>query len=284
MTIVNNAVPAIIAGVAGGARIENSTISANRGRMFQQCGERGCFIHSTIAGNFPDPTPDPICAGTAQLAVLGYVFFEASVVSNPNLTNCLLDLGYVYSSGHNIDSDGSCGLTDPTDLSNVDPMLGPLQSNGGSTPTHALLRGSAAIDRIPISACKYDHDGDPGTPEVALTQDQRCGARPREGDGAPPSGCDVGAYEVAACADGRDNDGDGFADFDGGATAGIMPLTNPDANCSSALGNVEARPLPPGCGLGPELVPALLLLRITGRRRERFPPRYETLASIFDRR
>jgi hypothetical protein len=78
------------------------------------------------------------------------------------------DLGWAYSLGHNFDSDGSFDLTDPTDLSNVAPLLGPLQDNGGPTPTHALQLGSPAIDAIPTASCTYDHDGDPGTSEVAL--------------------------------------------------------------------------------------------------------------------
>ena len=32
------------------------------------------------------------------------------------------------------------------DQNNTDPMLGPLQDNGGPTLTHALLTGSPAID------------------------------------------------------------------------------------------------------------------------------------------
>jgi hypothetical protein len=188
---------------------------------------------------------------------------QGSLLSNPAIENCYDPNS---STGHNLDSDGSCGLTDPTDLSNVDPLLGPLQGNGGPTPTHALQLGSPAIDAIPSAACTYDHDGDPGTSEVALTKDQRGGMRPREGDGSAPSGCDIGAYEVAPCADGLDNDGDGLVDFDGGATAGLAPLASPDPTCTSALGAAEAVPPPPswGCGLGPELaltLPALLALR-----------------------
>jgi hypothetical protein len=67
--------------------------------------------------------------------------------------------------GHSLDSEGNCGFTDPTDLSNIDPLLGPLQSNGGPTPMHALQLGSSTIDAIPAASCTYDHDGDPGTPE-----------------------------------------------------------------------------------------------------------------------
>jgi hypothetical protein len=173
---------------------------------------------------------------------------KGSVLANPEGVNCAAPPGFAFSSvGHNLDSDGTCGLGDPTDLSTVDPMLGPLQSNGGPTPTQALRSGSPAIDRMPTAAC-------------TLTGDQRGGARPREGNGTSPSGCDVGAYEVARCADGLDNDGDGRIDFDGGATAGLDPVGNPDPNCASALGNNEKQS---SCGLGFELaliMPATIAL------------------------
>src|SRR5699024_7389733 len=38
------------------------------------------------------------------------------------------------------------GVTLPADTISADPMLGPLQDNGGPTPTHALLPGSPAVD------------------------------------------------------------------------------------------------------------------------------------------
>jgi len=97
------------------------------------------------------------------------------------------------SEGYNLDSDGTCGFSHPTDLSGVDPMLGPLQDNGGPTPTHALLPGSPAINAIPVEDCTYDDDGDPGTPEVPLTTDQRGVRRPQGGR------CDIGAYERQRC-------------------------------------------------------------------------------------
>jgi hypothetical protein len=57
----------------------------------------------------------------------------------------------VLSLGNNIDTDGTAGLAGPGDQSGtiaipLDVNLGPLQDNGGSTPTHALLAGSIAID------------------------------------------------------------------------------------------------------------------------------------------
>jgi hypothetical protein len=61
--------------------------------------------------------------------------------SGPDLAG---DLG---SLGHNLisNSDGGRGF-DATDLLDVDPLLGPLQNNGGPTQTMALLPGSPAID------------------------------------------------------------------------------------------------------------------------------------------
>src|SRR6266478_5867850 len=56
-------------------------------------------------------------------------------------------VGTVTSLGYNICSDnGGDLLNGPGDQINTDPLLGPLQDNGGSTFTHALLLGSPAID------------------------------------------------------------------------------------------------------------------------------------------
>lgn len=60
----------------------------------------------------------------------------------------------------------ACNLTEPTDLPNTAPLLGPFQNNGGPTLTHALLPSSPAIDAIPVVDCA-DPDGNP------ITTDQR---------------------------------------------------------------------------------------------------------------
>ena len=87
----------------------------------------------------------------------------------------------VGSSGYNIESPGdTCSLDQMSDVSGISASalgLGPLRDNGGATETHALMGGSAALDRIPPGYCEVD-------------EDQRGVARP-QGDQ-----CDVGAFEL----------------------------------------------------------------------------------------
>jgi hypothetical protein len=55
--------------------------------------------------------------------------------------------GTITSAGYNVSNDDGGGyLNGPGDLINTDPLLGPLQDNGGPTFTYALLPGSPAID------------------------------------------------------------------------------------------------------------------------------------------
>ncbi len=82
------------------------------------------------------------------------------------------------SAGMNLDSDGSCTLSGPGDLSSVPAFIGPLQNNGGPTRTHALLPGSPAIGN---GSC-FDLNGNP------ILVDQRGVARGPQ--------CSIGAYEA----------------------------------------------------------------------------------------
>jgi hypothetical protein len=50
--------------------------------------------------------------------------------------------GTIFSDGYNLSNDNAAGyLTAAGDQINTDPRLGPLQNNGGSTFTHALMGG-----------------------------------------------------------------------------------------------------------------------------------------------
>src|SRR5206468_10890849 len=117
--------------------------------------------------------------------------------------------------GYNLSNDGAGGfLTGPGDLLNVDPMLGPLQDNGGPTFTHELLTGSPGIDT-----------GDPSfTPPPDY--DQRGPGFDRVVNGR----IDIGAFEVQA-----------------GATPTPTPTPTPTATATAtptATPRVTPRPSP----------------------------------------
>lgn len=67
-------------------------------------------------------------------------------------------------------------------LTGVDARLAPLATNGGTTPTHALLADSPAIDV--------------GGSDTDFTTDQRGLPRPADGNGDGTSVADIGAFEL----------------------------------------------------------------------------------------
>ncbi len=112
------------------------------------------------AFGFNTPVPDDcFVAATTSLHSLGYNLVETT-------TNCIIS-GTTFGN-----------------VTGQDPILGPLQNNGGATLTRALLPGSPALDSGDMSGCQDEHN-------QPVTTDQR---------GVPrPSGprCDIGAYEAA---------------------------------------------------------------------------------------
>jgi hypothetical protein len=79
----------------------------------------------------------------------------------------------------------TCNFNGPGDMNNIDPMLGPLQNNGGPTQTMKLLQGSPAIDAGNPSGCTEGNGN-------LLKTDQSGWARPGKKD---TGGCDMGAFE-----------------------------------------------------------------------------------------
>jgi hypothetical protein len=84
---------------------------------------------------------------------------------------------------HTLEDRNQCGLTGPGDIVNANPLLGPLQDNGGTTSTLALGVGSPAINAG--SNCL-------DAASMPLVRDQRGITRPQG-----PS-CDLGAFEFRA--------------------------------------------------------------------------------------
>jgi hypothetical protein len=125
-----------------------------------------CTVHSNAADH----------GGGGILAIdHAEIVLNNTIVSSSTGGDCMVGLnGHVNDAGFNIIEDGSC-VSAPTSITG-DPLLGPLSDNGGPTLTHALLRGSIAINAGDCAG---------GT----VTTDQRGVTRPQGG------ACDIGAFE-----------------------------------------------------------------------------------------
>jgi hypothetical protein len=206
-TISGNSAPGGGGGIVGGywnVTIVNSTISGN------SAGENGggiaasflTIMNSTISGNSAGNSGGGIDAGgmvitnstiTGNSAGSGGGIYH--YVGNLEISNTILNAGAsgenifnnggtVTSHGYNLSSDDGGGyLNGPGDQVNTDPLLGPLQDNGGPTLTHMPLPGSPAIDT-----------GDPNfTPPPFRDQRGPCFYRVF---GRPRRRIDVGSVEV----------------------------------------------------------------------------------------
>jgi hypothetical protein len=165
-TFANNTARYVGGGIAsyGGAtlNVTNSTISGNhtgRGGAGIHADGNLSLRHATVSGNVAGSTGGGIGgAGNGTI--------EHSIVAgNMQASGSDIALTGTWTGSHN--------LTSTTNLE-----LGPLQDNGGTTPTMLPGAGSAAIDAIALGDCVENVD-------------QRGIARPQG------AGCDIGAVEVA---------------------------------------------------------------------------------------
>lgn len=158
----------------------------------------GSIINSTIIGNDTSFAGSGIFAAASAGAGVGStatttIYLQNNIIANNTsssvIYNCQTWSGgagstvTITSLGNNLSDDATCGTAQPSDLysqstSAITSTLGPLQDNGGLTPTMALLAGSPAIDA--------------GATVGAITADQRSVARPQG------SAYDIGAYELVS--------------------------------------------------------------------------------------
>jgi adhesin HecA-like repeat protein len=128
-------------GIDGGTvTFSNSTLSGNYANLSDGgiTLEGGVITDSTISGN-----NGSVSFGGGGALEIGNTILNASTGS----ANIINNGGTITSRGYNLSSDDGGGyLIGPGDQINADPTLGPLQDNGGSTLTHALLPGSPAIN------------------------------------------------------------------------------------------------------------------------------------------
>ena len=168
--------------------ITNSTISGNTtsglgGGLYSSANDTVRIVQSTIVGNFAADAAG-LSIGTGDLVihnsiVAGNQETTWGLVEHPDLSfgggfdiqNSLIG----DNSGHEADLPAT-GTSTPDangnfigDAANpIDPLIGPLQDNGGPTLTHALLPGSLAIDGGDNALAV-----DPANGNAPLANDQR---------------------------------------------------------------------------------------------------------------
>lgn len=181
---------------SGSVNISNSTISGNTtggahgGGLWLSC--TADLTNVTVANNDAPTSP-----GDGIHVEIGTTTLSNTIVANNGTQNCNVRESaqndtFLVSGMYNLSSDGTCFTPGGSDLTNTNPLLGPLADNGGPTMTHALAASSPAVDGVAATDC----------PPPAT--DQRGKTRPAEGDGEAPSLCDIGSFERV------DADGDGF--------------------------------------------------------------------------
>ena len=153
--------------------VTNSTLSGNTagtGGGIDNALGLVTLSYDTIASNSSDLTSEVI---SATIALVGTIV--AGSTTSPNCSGAA-----IVSAGYNLESGASCGFSQPTDITNTNPLLSSLAYQGGPTQTLALRPGSPAINQggSRVNGCP--------------TTDQRGVSRPQ---GAT---CDIGAYEAAS--------------------------------------------------------------------------------------
>lgn len=180
------------AGVTSEVRLTNVTFFGNvagvssvgAGAAFADntSGTQSVFLTNvTFAGNSAALVADDLWIEGDSPVVVSNVVFGGSAPGGPESCGLFATL---VSAGGNLDTDGSCGLTEAGDQTVADPGIeAVLADHGGFVPTLALRTGSPAIDGGVGGGC-------PAT-------DGRGAVRPQDGDANGSAVCDSGAFELA---------------------------------------------------------------------------------------
>jgi CSLREA domain-containing protein len=165
---------------AGTMTITNSTLSGNSataggGAIFSAAGSTLVMNNVTISNNSTSGGSD---GGGISINAAATATLSNTILANNQASGTAEDcLGAITSLGGNlVEVPIGCTGLGANDIINIDPVLGPLQDNGGRTFTHALLAGSPALNAGGFTPCE-------------LT-DQRGLSRPQG------PACDIGAFEL----------------------------------------------------------------------------------------
>jgi hypothetical protein len=140
-------------GIYGGGTISNCTISGNSvfGSAYKGPGlGGGIYAVGTVTISDSTFSDNYIISYGNGGGIYDRATLEIgnTIVNRTGLgENIFNNGGTLTSAGYNLSNDDGGGyLNGPGDRINTDPLLGPLQDNGGPTQTYALLPGSPAID------------------------------------------------------------------------------------------------------------------------------------------
>jgi len=179
---------------AGTFQVTESTIVRNvAGPGDSGQGGTGGGVHVAASSAPNDLAADTFDAnqalgsGATGGSVAGGGHIDDDILAGGVPANCDGAQGTNDSNADNLSSDATC----VAHFHGVDPLLGPLQDNGGPTDTEAPAAGSLAIDHGDQPLC------------ATLTADQRGVAIPNDPNVASSFGgpCDLGALEVVQTAD-----------------------------------------------------------------------------------
>jgi hypothetical protein len=163
-------------------KIYNSTISGNTAHLVNGGiqAQSAHLSNDTIVGNSSDLSSWSFQDNSAGVYAFS-VTLESNIIAGNTAAGALSDLALrsalTVSGSHNLIVAASVGIELPADTIAVNPLLGPLQSNGGKVKTHALRRESLARDR--------------GSNPKGFASDSRGGAFRR----TVGSSTDIGAFE-----------------------------------------------------------------------------------------
>jgi hypothetical protein len=166
-TISGNAADAGGGIFASRVYVRNSTIAGNHADFGSFGGiysrDTAEIFNGTISGN---SNAGDVAGGLfVQNASASSTDIQNTIIANNKAGGVELDVGTgagVTISGHNnIIMARQAGTTVPVDTIADDPMLGPLQDNGGETRTLALKPGSPAIDKGGTTQFSFDQRDSP---------------------------------------------------------------------------------------------------------------------------
>jgi hypothetical protein len=193
---------------AGTVTITNSTLSGNSVSGDGDFCFGGGILNigtltittSTLSGNSVSGDNTTLSEGGGIYMQGGTANIRSTIIAQNTATTSGPDFqGTLTSQGHNLigDTNSATIAGDTTgDILSQNPLLGPLQNNGGPTRTMALLAGSPALDAG--DSCVLDNSCSPAL-AAAITADQRGAGFNRSVDGPDAdttATVDIGAFEA----------------------------------------------------------------------------------------